>query len=88
MMIIKVNDDFFDGKINNFSDISYWYVMLNDRNEPIKEIGFSIVGKVLYKAPSEKDFGFLTDSPIFFENPADFEMVTSKVFNSFWDPID
>lgn len=87
-MIIKVNDDFFEGKIKKFSDINYWYLMLNDKNEPIKEIGFSIAGKVLYKAPSANDFGFLTDSPILFEDPTNFELVTSDVFYSFWDPID
>jgi hypothetical protein len=84
MTIIRVDKEIFEHNIKKYASISYWYLLLNDEKEPIKEMGFDENGNIVYKAPYKKDYGFFSDSPISFESIEDYEIIDESVFNTLW----
>ena len=72
------NDEFLDL-------IEYWWIELNERGEPKRELGFDGTNEIIYAAQAGKDKGLWIDSNMYFEKPDDFNKVTQMAFELKWN---
>jgi hypothetical protein len=73
-----------------YPSVSSWWIEVNDAGVPQREIGFDSSGSAVVIGPSEKNFGFWTDSSMTFSagkyqavSPIDFE-VRWRSFQESW----
>jgi len=67
------------------TSLEYWWLALNEKNAPIKELGFNKEGQVQIAAPIEEDSGIWCSQDIEFESIANFEKIEAQEFDKKWD---
>ncbi len=82
----KILNYFFSNqKFDKISDkIVYWWIQLDEKNNPIKEIAFDKFDESLWIAPINDERGIYTDSFITFENRKN-DIEIEKKFKIVWD---
>ncbi len=91
-MIIKCDNSLIDHRINGKSTsedqqlamLHYWWLELNDKGIPIRELGFDDHNQAKYAAPLKNDRGLWCDSLISFNLIEWNEIVTEEEFNDKW----
>ncbi len=65
--------------------LEYWWLELDKKNSPIREIGFAKDHSVQIAAPFEEDEGMWCAQEIEFESTSDFERIKAQDFDKKWD---
>ena len=65
--------------------LEYWWLELDEKNAPIRELGFSKDHKVQIAAPVDDDPGMWCAQDIEFETTEGFERVETEDFENKWD---
>lgn len=65
--------------------LEYWWLELDERNAPIRELGFSKDHKVQIAAPIEEDEGMWCSQDIEFESTESFEKIEAQDFEAKWN---
>ena len=66
-------------------DYNYWWLELNDKGAPIREMAFDKAGEVCYAAPNQNDLGIWCDSPIYFDLSESHEFISNDKFEKEWN---
>jgi hypothetical protein len=91
-MIIKYDNSLIDYRISNKSSLEiqklaplhYWWLELNDKGLPVRELGFNDHNQVKYAAPMDNDRGLWCDSPVSFNINEWNEIATTQEFKDKW----
>ena len=67
------------------TSLEYWWLELNEKNAPIRELGFNAENNVQIAAPSEEDEGMWCGMKIEFESIADYEKIEAQEFDKKWN---
>lgn len=65
--------------------LEYWWLELDEKNAPIRELGFAKDHTVQIAAPIEDDAGMWCSQEIEFESTADFEIIEAQDFDAKWE---
>lgn len=65
--------------------LEYWWLELDEKKAPIRELGFSKDHKVQIAAPIEEDPGMWCAQDIEFESINDFEKIEAQEFENKWN---
>src|SRR2546423_523081 len=71
----------------HFQSVRLWWIELDDRGIPQREIGFESSGSPVVAGPIGEDMGFWTDSPMMFV-VEDYEAVPLGRFEEVWSRIE
>lgn len=66
-----------------YPKVSEWLLELNEKNEPIREIGLDESAKTLFVAPDDRNTGFWTDIPERLEEE-DLIAISKEYFDKKW----
>lgn len=66
-----------------FPRVKKWFLELDDSGVPIREVGVDEEGRVLFRMPDERNYGFWTDSAVSLAGDV-LEPVTQEEFESLW----
>jgi len=66
-----------------YDSVRKWWIEIDSRGEPQRELGFDERGDVIVAAPMGKNFGFFTDSNAVFD-VNDHPVVEQFLFDSAW----
>jgi hypothetical protein len=71
----------------HYQSVRLWWIELDDRGTPQREIGFDSSGSPVAAGPIGRNMGFWTDSPMKFvvEN---YEAVSPRLFEEVWSRIE
>ena len=74
----------------NSERISTWYIEYDDveYNLPIKEFGIDVNGKILFLAPSKKNYGYWCDLDAnidFYQKKFNITYISAEEFYSYWN---
>ena len=79
----KANPDIED----KFDLVAKWWLEVNDRGQPEREIGFDKSGQAIVLGPIGDNFGFVTDSPVMFESEENDAQV-QREFHKLWAELE
>jgi hypothetical protein len=65
------------------AEVQVWWVEVDDHGRPQREVGLNASGEGIFAAPSGKERGLWTDSPVTL-NPDEYEEISRGQFEAVW----
>jgi len=72
---------------NLYPLVRLWWVEIDERGRPQREVGFDDMGKSVVAGPVGRNMGFWTDSSMIF-NEAECQAVAPELFEEAWSSIE